>query len=115
MCAGRHPLQAASSPVWVGHDAMMVLFDTRPTSIEESDFALALRASILVVLSSAHARILWESPYRFLGSIPLVKALALKMAYDCRIDEDESFITVDDQNQNDRAVRSPSSTLAYQI
>ena len=112
MCAGRRPLQAASSPVWVGHDAMMVLFDTRP-SIEESYFAL--RASILVVLSSAHARILWESPYRFLGSIPLVKALALKMAYDCRIDEDESFITVDDQNQNDRAVRSPSSTLAYQI
>jgi hypothetical protein len=80
------------------------LFDTVRVS---SCRNFALRASILVVTSVAHRRILWESLPRFLGSIPLVKELAFKDAIDCRIDEDESFITVDDQNQNDRAVRSP--------
>ena len=94
MGGGERPLQAAASPDWVGHDAMMISFKLTRVSRSRN---FAVRASILVVPSSAHARILWESPYRFLGSIPLVKGLAFKPAIHCRIDEDESFITVDDE------------------
>ena len=83
VCArGRRPLQAASSPVWVGHDDMMISFKLARVSRSRN---FAVRASILVVPSSAHARILWESPSRFLGSTPLGKALALKTAIHCRL------------------------------
>ena len=66
---GRRPLQAASSPVWVGHDAMMISFKLTRVSKSRN---FALRASILVFSSSQHGRILKESSSRFLGSKPLV-------------------------------------------
>ena len=94
-CArGRRPLQAASSPVWVGHDDMMISFKIARVSRSRN---FAVRASILAALNSTHGQLLWESSSQFLGSIPLGKALPLISARDSRIDEDESFITVDDE------------------
>ena len=50
---GRRPLQAASSPVWVGHDAMMISFSITRVSRSRN---FALRASILAVSTRAHER-----------------------------------------------------------
>ena len=54
VCArGRRPLQAASSPDWVGHDAMMISFSITRVSRSRN---FALRASILAVSTRAHER-----------------------------------------------------------
>ena len=54
VCArGRRPLQAASSPEWVGHDAMMISSTLARVSRIRN---FALRASILAVSTRAHER-----------------------------------------------------------
>ena len=108
MCAGRRPLQAASRPDWVGHDAMMISFTITRVSKSRN---FALRASILAVSTRPHGRGHKESNDLGLGQIALnLKILSLP-AIHCRLDEVESFITDDDKknkNQNDRGVWSPS-------
>ena len=59
VCArGRRPLQAASSPVWVGHDAMMISLTITRVSRSRN---FALRASILAVSPRAHEELHKES------------------------------------------------------
>ena len=65
---GRRPLQAASSPVWVGHDAMMISFSITRISRSRN---FALRASILAVSTRAHERGHKESNDLGLGQIAL--------------------------------------------
>ena len=58
MGGGERPLQAAASPVWVGHDAMMISFKLTRVSRSRN---FALRASILAVSPRPHGRLHKES------------------------------------------------------
>jgi hypothetical protein len=79
---GERPLQAAASPDWVGHDAMMISFKLTRVSRSRN---FALRASILAVLGFTHARLYKESNELGLGLIPLNLKFFLIFAIHCRL------------------------------
>ena len=73
VCArGRRPLQAASSPVWVGHDDMMISFEYRKvvTSLSGLRFWFSLRANTCVYSGNR--------PSDFWGQYHLFRHLHLK-------------------------------------